>query len=181
MYTALYVMVTVQSSPWGLTTKISNEISVMNLFPTYSASPVLCLLECGIRVASMSSVDSIVFLSSVLIFLWERKSFWSCGMVMVILRNRCASLRVNSIFFTMCKSNLCFLNGVHFIHPKLSLFFPTLPPFSSRSRRSQRKYQFYSWEVSSSFSFKFQFSDSSGRCLGDSNHHASFSCHSSVV
>ena len=26
-----------------------------------------------------------------------------------------------------------FLNGVCFVHPKLSLFFPTLPPFSSRT------------------------------------------------
>ena len=40
--------------------------------PAYSASQILCfVLSCGIRVASMSSVDSIPFLNSVLIFLWE--------------------------------------------------------------------------------------------------------------
>ena len=40
--------------------------------PAYSASQILCLvLSCGIRVASMSSVDSIPFLSGVLIFLCE--------------------------------------------------------------------------------------------------------------
>ena len=38
--------------------------------PAYSASQILCfVLSCGIRVASMSSVDSIPFLSGVLIFL----------------------------------------------------------------------------------------------------------------
>ena len=40
--------------------------------PAYSASKSFVLFwSCGIRVASMSSVDSIPFLNGVLIFLWE--------------------------------------------------------------------------------------------------------------
>ena len=40
--------------------------------PAYSASQILCfVLSCGIRVASLSNVESIPFLNGVLIFLWE--------------------------------------------------------------------------------------------------------------
>ena len=40
--------------------------------PAYSASQILCfVLSCGIRVDSVSSVDSIPFPSGVLMFLWE--------------------------------------------------------------------------------------------------------------
>ena len=40
--------------------------------PAYSASqPFVFVLSCGIRVASMSSVESIPFINGVLIFLWE--------------------------------------------------------------------------------------------------------------
>ena len=40
--------------------------------PAYSASQsFVFVLSCGIRVASMSNVESIPFLNGVLIFLWE--------------------------------------------------------------------------------------------------------------
>ena len=61
--------------------------------------------DSGIRVASMSNVDSIPFLIGVLIFLWECRSFLIIKMVIL-----------NS-----------FPTGAHFVHPKLSLFFPHPP------------------------------------------------------
>ena len=72
MCTALYMMVLYDRARVGPTTKTSDEISIICLFPAYSASQILCfVLSCGIRVASKSSVDSIPFLSGILIFLWE--------------------------------------------------------------------------------------------------------------
>lgn len=60
----------------------------------------------------------------------------------------------------MCKTNSWFfLNGVCFIHPKLSLFFPTLPPFFFMEAEFLIKYPLYSCDVSSSFSFKFRSGD----------------------
>ena len=58
MCTALYMMVLYDHARVGPTTKTSDEISIICLFPAYPASQILCfVLSGGIRVASMSSVD----------------------------------------------------------------------------------------------------------------------------
>ena len=62
----------VRSSPCGPHHENFGQNLYHMFVPTYSASQILCfLLSCGIRVASMSDVDSIPFLSGVLIFLCE--------------------------------------------------------------------------------------------------------------
>ena len=69
----------------------------------------LCfVLSCGIRVASMSNVDSIPFLSGILIFLCEYQSFMIIEIVMSILVNRCASLQVDPIIPTFARSTKVF-------------------------------------------------------------------------
>ena len=104
--------------------------------PAYSTSQILCfVLSCGIRVASMSSVDSIPFKwcshisMGVLILLIIK-------IVMSILSNRCASFQVDPIISTSPRSFLSFLKRCLF-HPSPScLCFPFLPPFYSRNQIS---------------------------------------------
>ena len=80
--------------------------SIICLFPAYSASQsFVFVFSCGIRVASMSNVDSIPFLSGVLIFLCEYQSFRIIEIVMSILFNRCVSLQVDPIIFNIRKIN----------------------------------------------------------------------------
>ena len=75
-------------------------------FVSYFASQILCfVLSCGIRVASKSSVDSIPFLSGVLIFLCEYQSFMIIEIAMSILFNWCTSLQVDPIIFNIRKIN----------------------------------------------------------------------------
>ena len=72
MCTALYMMVLYDRACVGPTTKTSKEISIICLFRLIlQANPFVFVLSCGIRVASKSNVDSITFLSGVLIFLCE--------------------------------------------------------------------------------------------------------------
>ena len=105
--------------------------------PAYSASQsFVLLLSCGIRVASMSNVDSIPFLSGVLIFLCEYQSFMIIEIVMSSLFNRCALLQVDPIILTSARSPLGFPNVICFIHPKLPLFFPPSHSFSTRTQIS---------------------------------------------
>ena len=103
--------------------------------PAYSASQsFVFVLSCGIRVASMSSVDSIPFRNGVLILRCEYQSFSTIEIVMSILFNRRVSLQVDPIISTFARSTLSILNGVCFIRPKLCLFFPPSHPFSQGLR-----------------------------------------------
>ena len=99
--------------------------------PAYSASQsfVFFVLRCGIRVASMPSVDSIPFLNGVLILRCEYKSFMIIEIVMSILFNRCASLQVDPIISTFVRSILSFLNGIRFICPQVAFVFLPSHPF----------------------------------------------------
>ena len=74
--------------------------------PAYFCKPILCfVLSCGIRVASMSSVDSIPCLSGVITLLCEYQSFLIIEIVMSILSNRRASLRDDPIILPIRKIN----------------------------------------------------------------------------
>ena len=102
--------------------------------PAYSASQsFVFVLSCGIRVASMSSVDSIPFRNGVLILRCEYQSFSTIEIVMSILFNQRLSLQVDPIISTFARSPLSFLNGVCFIRPKLFLFSRPPTPFPSRT------------------------------------------------
>ena len=69
--------------------------------PAYFASQSFVLfLSCGIQVASISSVDSILFLSGVLILQCEYQSLMIIKIVMSILFNRRVSLQVDPIIST---------------------------------------------------------------------------------
>ena len=61
----------VRSSPCRPPTKTSDEISIICLFWLILQANPCFVFSCGIRVASKSNVDSMPFLSSVLIFLCE--------------------------------------------------------------------------------------------------------------
>ena len=97
-------------------------------------NPLFCFIF-GIRVASMSSVDSIPF---------KRCSHISMGVlilliietVMSILSNRCASLQVDPIISTFVRSILSFLNGICFNRPQVAFVLPPSHPFSSRTQIS---------------------------------------------
>ena len=128
----------VRSSPCGP----HHENFGRNLYhmfvPAYSASQsIVFVLSCGIRVALKSNVDSIFFLSGVLILRCEYKSFMIIEIVMSILFNRCVFSSSGFVHFQRPQDQLSvLLNDVCFIRPKLPLFFlPTLP-FSSRTQIS---------------------------------------------
>ena len=113
---------------------------------------VLC---CGIRVASMSNVDSIPFLSGVLIFLYS-----------YVNTNPSRLLRLSCQFFSTGVSLFKWIRS--FQHPQdhLKVFstlfvssvlsclcFPGLPPFFFKDSYILIKYPFYSCEFSPFLSF----------------------------
>ena len=105
--------------------------------PAYFASQSFVFyFSCGIRVASMSNVDSIPFLNGVLILRCEYQSCMIIEIFMSILFNRRVSLQVDPFISTFVRSILSFINSVCFIRPKLSLFFLPAHPFSSRTQNS---------------------------------------------
>ena len=104
--------------------------------PAYFASQSFVLFwSCGIRVASMSSVDSIPF---------KRCSHISKGVLilliieifMSILSNRRASLQVDPIIFNIRKINSKSSQRYLFHLSQVAFIFPALPPFSSRTQTS---------------------------------------------
>ena len=129
MCTALYMMVLYDRARVGPTTKISDKISIICLFRLIlQANPLF--LNCGIRVSSKSSVDSIPSLNGVLMFLCEYQSFLIIEIVFPILFNRCVSLQVNLIVFNICKINYQFFSTL-FVHQGRyndSDRFPSLEP-----------------------------------------------------
>ena len=128
MCTALYMMVMYDRARVGPTTKTSAEISIICLFRLILQASPFFVLSCGIRVASKSSVDSIPFLSGVLIFLCEYQSFLIIEIVMSILFTGVFLFKwIRSLQHQ--QDQLSFLlNGVCFIVSKLPLFFPAHPP-----------------------------------------------------
>ena len=120
--------------------------------PAYSASQsFVFVLSCGIRVASMSSVDSIPFRNGVLILRCEYQSFSTIEIVMSILFNRRVSLQVDPITSTSARPIIISSQRCLF-HPSPScLCFPALPPFFFEDSHFLIKYQFYSCEDSSFF------------------------------
>ena len=128
----------IRSSPRGP----QGEYFRQNLYHMFVAGlfckPILCfVLICGIRGASMSSVDSIPPLSGVLTLLCEYQSFLIIEVVMLILfQLACFSSsgsdhfnirKINSKFFSML-----FVSSV----PSCLCFFPPSHPFSSRIQNS---------------------------------------------
>ena len=105
---------------------------VSGLFP----KPILFfVLVCGIRVASKSSVDSIPFLSGVLIILCEYQSFMIIEIVMSIHFNRRVSLQVDPIISTSASSPLGFSQCCSFHLSPSCLCFPAHPPLFLRGLR----------------------------------------------
>ena len=139
----------VRSSPCGP----HHENFGRNLYhmfvPAYSASQILCFVwSCGIRVASMSNVDSIPFLTGVLILLCEYQTFMIIEIVMSILFNRRVSLQVDPIISTFARSILSSSQWCLF-HPSPScLCFPAHPPFFPQGLGFLNQASFYSCEVS---------------------------------
>ena len=88
---------------------------------------------------------------------------------MSILFNRCVSLQVDPIFVNIRKINSSPLNGVHFIHPKLFLFFPPSHPFFFKDSDFLIEYPFYWWEVSPFFSINVLTRWFSRRCSTSSS------------
>ena len=128
----------VRSSPCGP----HHENFGRNLYhmfvPAYSASQILCfVLICGIRVASVSSVDSIPYS--------KRCSHISMWMLILLVHQGCLFNPFQPVCFSSSKSghsnirkinSKLFLNGVCFIRPKLPLFFLPSHPFSTRTQIS---------------------------------------------
>ena len=102
----------------------------------FASQSCVFVFTCGIRVASMSSVDSIPSPNGVLILRCGYQSFSTREIVMSILFNRRVSLQVDPIISTIARSILSFLNGVCFIRPQVAFVFPPSQPFSSRTQIS---------------------------------------------
>ena len=122
--------------------------------PAYSASQSFVLfLSCGIRVASMSNVDSIPSRSGVPILRCEYKSFLIIEIVLSILfQPACFSLS-GSDHFNIRKINSKFFSTVYVSSVPSCLCFPALPPFFFKDSDFLIMYPFYLREVSSFFSF----------------------------
>ena len=105
--------------------------------PAYSASqPFVFVLSCGIRVASVSSVDSIPFLNGVLILRCKYQSFMIIDVVMLILFQPACFSSSGSDHFNIRKINSKFSQRCLF-HPSQVVFiFPPSHPFSSRTQIS---------------------------------------------
>ena len=136
----------------GPTTKTSDEISIICLFRLILQANPCFVLSCGIRVASMPSVDSIPSPNGVLILLCEYQSFLLIKIGMSILYNRYASLQVNPILSIFARSILSSLQCCLFHSSQVVFVFPALPLFFFKDSDFLIKYPFYSCEVSSFFS-----------------------------
>ena len=135
MCTALYMMVLYDRARVGPTTKTSDEISIICLFRIIlQAKSFVSVLVCGIPVASMSSVDSIPSLNSVLILLCEYQSFMIIEIVMSILFNRHVSLQVDPTIFNIRKINYQFFSTVFISSVPSCLCFSRPPTLSFSSR-----------------------------------------------
>ena len=105
--------------------------------PTYSARQIHCFcFGCGIRVASMSSVDSIPSPNGVLILLCEYQSFLIIEIVMSILFNRRVSLQVDPIISTTARSSISSSQRCSFHLSQAAFVFTPSHPFPSRIRIS---------------------------------------------
>ena len=126
-------------------------------------NPLFCFI-CGIRVASMTSVDSMLFLNGVLILLCEYQSFSIIGIVMSILFQLACFSSSGSDHFNFRKINYHFFSTV-FVSSvsKLPLVFPAHPPFFLKDSDFLIKYPFYWWEVSPFFSINILIQWFSGR------------------
>ena len=127
----------VRSSPCGPHHKNFGRNLYHMFVPAYSASQsFVFVLFCGIRVASMPSVDPIPYSKRC-----SHISMWLLilsiiEVVILILFNRCASLQVDPIISTFVRWILSFLNGIRFIRPQVAFVFPPSHPFSSRTQIS---------------------------------------------
>ena len=93
--------------------------------------PILCfVLSCGIRVASMSSIDSIPSPNGVLILRCEYQSFLIIKFVLSILFNRRASLQVDPIISTSARPSIS-SSQRRLFHPSPSCFFSRPPSLVS--------------------------------------------------
>ena len=97
------------------------------------AKSFVFVLSCGIRVASMPSVDSIPFLNGVLILLFEYQSFMIIEIVMSILFNRRVFSSSGFDHFNIRKITHQFSQRCSFHPSQVAFVFPALPPSSSRS------------------------------------------------
>ena len=119
----------------------------------FASQSFVFVLSCGIRVASVSSVDSIPFLSGVLMFLCVYTNpSRSSSLSFQFLFSRRVSLRVDPIISTFARSPLSSLNCVCFIRPKLFLFSRPPTPFFFKDSDFLISYPSYSCEASSFFS-----------------------------
>ena len=101
------------------------------------------VLSYGIRVASMSSVDSIPFLSGILVSLCEYQSFLFIEIVIPILFPTGAPLfEMIPSFYPSARSILSFLNGVCSVFLKLPLFSRPPTPFFFKDPDFLIKYPF---------------------------------------
>ena len=102
--------------------------------PAYSASQsFVFVLSCGIRVASMSSVDSIPFRNGVLILRCKYQSFMIIDVVMLILFNRRVFSPSGSDHFNIHKIIYQFPYVLRFICTQVAFVFPPSHPFSART------------------------------------------------
>ena len=130
---------------------------VSGLFP----KPILCfVLVCGIRVASKSSVDSLLFLSGVLILLCEYQSFLIIEIVMPILFQPTCSFSSGSDHFNIREINSQFFTTVFVSSVPSCLCFPALPPFFFKDSYNLIKYPSIDGKSLHSFSSMFLSGDS---------------------
>ena len=117
--------------------KTSDEISVICLlWLILRANPLFLFLSCGIRVASMSSVDSIPSPNGVLILRCGYQSFLIIKIVLSILFTSVFLFKwIRSLQHSQDQLSVL-LNGVCFIRSKLPLFSHTPTLVSSRTQIS---------------------------------------------
>ena len=101
----------------------------------YKPNPLFFYSDCGIRVASMSSVDSIPYS--------KRCSHISMGVLILLIIEIVMSILFQTgvllvkwirSFSTSARSTLSFLTGVCVIRPQVAFVFPPSHPFSSRTQ-----------------------------------------------
>ena len=148
----------------GPTMKTLDGISIICLFRLILQAKSFVLFYFGIRVASKSSVDSIPF---------KWCSHISMGVLILLDHWGCHvnSFPTGALLFEMipsfspsARSILSFLNSVCFVHPKLSLFFTTLPPLFFKDSYIIIKYPFIHVKSLHSFQSMFWSGDPSWRC-----------------
>ena len=126
----------VRSSPCGPHHKNFGRNLYHMFVPAYSASQILCfVLFCGIRVASMTSVDSIPYsrwcshISMGILILLDHRD---CHLNSI--SNRCVSLRDDPIILPIQKINYKFSQRCLFHLRQVAFVFPPSDPFFSRTQ-----------------------------------------------